>query len=57
MVWSSQLPALLTNCPDFPTEVVGVIGTPTIDKALNRMWVVAANAPSLIRADLDFGAI
>ncbi len=54
MAWSSQLPALPTFCPDFPTGVVGIIGTPTIDKALNRMWVVAADG-SLWALALDTG--
>lgn len=54
MVWGSQLPALPTACPDFPTGVVGIIGTPTIDKALNRMWVVAADG-SLWGLALDTG--
>lgn len=54
MVWNSQLPALPTTCPDFPTGVVGVIGTPTIDKTANRMWVVAADG-SLWALALDTG--
>lgn len=54
MVWDNQLPALPTTCDDFPTGLIGVIGTPTIDKPLNRMWVVAADG-SLWGLALDTG--
>lgn len=54
MVWGNQLPALPTGCPDFPTKMVGFIGTPAIDKANNRMWVVAADG-SLWALALDTG--
>ena len=43
MYWATQLPALPTTCDDFPLGKVGVVGTPTIDKPNNRMWVMAAN--------------
>ena len=54
MLWGSQLPALPTSCTDFPGGTVGVIGTPTIDKANNRMWVMAADG-SLWALALDTG--
>jgi len=54
MVWGNQLPALPTGCTDFPTGMVGFIGTPTIDKANNRMWIVAADG-NLWALALDTG--
>ncbi len=54
MVWGNQLPALPTGCTDFPTGMVGFIGTPAIDKANNRMWVVAADG-TLWALALDTG--
>ncbi len=54
MVWGNQLPALPTSCTDFPTGKVGIIGTPTIDKPLNRMWTVTADG-SLWALALDTG--
>ena len=54
MLWGNQLPALPTSCDDFPGGTVGIIGTPTIDKANNRMWVVAADG-SLWALALDTG--
>ena len=54
VLWASQLPALPTSCDDFPGGTVGVIGTPTIDKANNRMWVMAADG-TLWALALDTG--
>ncbi len=42
-VWAQQLPALSTPCTDFPKGTVGIVGTPTIDKPNNRMWIMAAD--------------
>ena len=54
VLWANQLPALPTSCADFPGGTVGTIGTPTIDKANNRMWVVAADG-TLWALALDTG--
>ncbi len=54
MVWGNQMPALQTSCPDFPGGTVGFVGTPTIDNANNRMWIVAADG-TLWALALDTG--
>ena len=45
LVWQVSMPAVQTNCGDFGAAMgfAGVIGTPTIDKANNRMFLVAGD--------------
>lgn len=45
IVWSKQLGATQTNCSDFAAngDVVGIIGTPTIDISNGRIFVVSGD--------------
>ncbi|MFL9966466.1 PQQ-binding-like beta-propeller repeat protein [Paraburkholderia sediminicola] len=45
LIWSRQFTPVQTNCDDFTPSggVVGTMGTPTLDRASNRMYVVTAN--------------
>lgn len=54
MVWATQLPAPQTFCGSAPNGASGVIGTPVIDKALNRMWLAPGDG-SLWALALDTG--
>jgi len=54
MVWATQLPAPKTFCGSAPNGASGVMGTPVIDKALNRMWLAPGDG-SLWALALDTG--
>jgi hypothetical protein len=43
VVWSKQLGATQTNCDDFAAngDIVGIIGTPTIDISNGGVFVVS----------------
>lgn len=56
MVWSTQLPAPQTSCGGTPLGASGVMGTPVIDKALNRMWLVPGDG-TLWALALDTGNV
>jgi outer membrane protein assembly factor BamB len=43
VAWTRKLPAVQSNCSDFPGGVIGVIGTPTLDHANNRMFLVSGD--------------
>jgi hypothetical protein len=45
IVWSRQLGATQTNCDDFAAngDIVGIIGTPTIDTSNGRVFVVSGD--------------
>lgn len=53
-VWATQLPAPQTLCGSAPNGASGVMGTPAIDKALNRMWLVPGDG-TLWALALDTG--
>jgi outer membrane protein assembly factor BamB len=55
VVWQSQVPAVQPIGGDFGAGVVGVIGTPTIDRANNQMFVVSGTG-QLHALDLATGA-
>ncbi|SAL48367.1 outer membrane protein assembly factor BamB family protein [Caballeronia humi] len=42
VIWSVQAPTVQTDCADFnaSNRLLGTIGTPTIDRATNRLYVV-----------------
>ncbi len=55
-VWATQLPAPQTFCGTAPNGASGVMGTPVIDKVLNRMWLVPGDG-TLWALTLDTGTL
>lgn len=55
-VWATQLPAPQTFCGSAPNGAIGVFGTPVIDKANNRMWLVPGDG-TLWALTLDTGSV
>jgi outer membrane protein assembly factor BamB len=57
IIWSVQAPTVQTDCADFnaSNRLLGTIGTPTLDRATNRMYVVTAFG-FLHALDLSTGA-
>ena len=56
LVWSTQVPAPQTFCGSAPNGASGVLGTPAIDKTLNRMWLVPGDG-TLWALSLDTGSL
>jgi outer membrane protein assembly factor BamB len=42
-VWRTHLASLKTGCDDFPGGVVGILDTPTLDRARHAVYVAAAD--------------
>ena len=42
-VWKKHLASLKTSCDDFPGGVVGILGTPTLDRSRHAVYAAAAD--------------
>lgn len=56
LVWQRNLGSQLTGCPDMPDNIFGVSGSPFIDRATSRMFVVGGDG-NMYALDLATGAI
>ncbi len=55
MVWQRNLGSQLTGCIDMPDNIFGVSGSPFLDRANNRMFVVGGDG-NMYALDLSSGA-
>lgn len=55
MVWQRNLGSQLTGCPDMPDNTFGVSGSPFLDRANNRMFVVGGDG-NMYELNLSTGA-
>jgi outer membrane protein assembly factor BamB len=55
MVWQRNLGSQQTSCPDIPDSIFGVSGSPFLDRANNRMFVVGGDG-NMYALDLSTGA-